>query len=90
MNELYMTYEQLGAQAAKAAADRLAAAIESVDRLLGEGAARQNPALVAALLQSTSTEYLALMFSHRIYPILEDVAGGLRDISDTLGEPGNG
>jgi hypothetical protein len=90
MNEIFMSYEQLGVQASRAALERLSSATEAIDRLLGEGAAKQNPALVAALMQATSIEYLALMFSHRIFPTLDEINAGLRDVADALDDSGNG
>ncbi len=85
MIESTMTYTELSDHAFKGAAEYLQMAIRHVDTLDGWGGAKQNPALVAALVQASAVEFLSLMVSHRAVPALSDLTGRVGDIADIAG-----
>lgn len=84
MSEDQMNYGELSAQAVLAARVYLTGAVNTVNEVMGDGAAAANPALVAAVLNATSTEYLASMLSHRIRPGLDGIADAIRDAGDAV------
>lgn len=78
-DEQAMTYTQLGMFASKSAHNYLVAAIDSIENVMGKGAAEKHPAIVAAMIQAASTEYLASMLSHRVAPELSAIASAIYD-----------
>lgn len=84
MSETQVTYGQLAAQASITARGYLTAAIETIDDLMGDGAARENPALVTAVMQAATADYLAAMFSHRVAPALSEIAVELRELTGAV------
>lgn len=84
MDELSMDYTRLGIHASKAAHDYLVEAIETVEKLMGKGAAERFPMIVAALVQASATDYQASMLSHRVYPGLESISLAIRDVAEAV------
>lgn len=58
-------------------AERLEAAMRVVDSLMGDGTADLHPQLVAAVLTSSSIEYLSTYMDCMIHPALESIAGAI-------------
>jgi hypothetical protein len=52
-------YDELHRQASMTVYDHLVAAVESIDRILGEGYAERNPVLVAAFIQACSVDFVS-------------------------------
>lgn len=84
MSEDLMNYGQISEMASRAAHNYLRSAVQTVNEVMGEGAAAANPALVAAVLNATSTEYLASMLSHRVRPGLDGIADAIRYAGDEI------
>lgn len=87
--ETSMSYGHLMKKASETARDYLIHAIADVDDLLGGGAAKKHPELVAALVQAAATDYVAAMLSHRVVPELAVIAqaiDGLQESIDQLGD----
>lgn len=84
MSENSMTYSQLGQEASVAAENYLKRAIESVEDLMGPGAAAKYPAIVAAVVAAAANDYAASMLSHRVTPALADIAEALGWISEAI------
>jgi hypothetical protein len=84
MSETLMTYSQLSQEASHAAENYLKRAIESVEDVMGLGAAAKYPAIVAAVVAAAASDYAASMLSHRVAPALADVAEALGWISEAM------
>lgn len=76
-DEQLMTYSQLSMHASQTAHNYLLGAIDSIEKVMGKGAAEKHPAIVAALIQAASTDYLASMLSHRVAPELSSIASAI-------------
>lgn len=70
--------------ASKTAHTYLAKAINSVNELMGDGAAKQHPQLVIAVMEAASRDYLAATLGQRIAPALDEVASAIRDAGDAI------
>lgn len=79
-----VSYGELSRAASKTAHEYLFRAIESVEYLMGKGAAKANPEIIAALINAASTDYLAAMLSHRVRPGLDGIADAIRDAGDAV------
>lgn len=81
-----MSYGDLAEHGRWTVQDHLRTAIQGIEKQMGKGAAEKYPQIVAAMVQASSTEFLASMMSHRIAPKLESLALAAYAIRDTLSE----
>lgn len=72
--------KQLMEQGADTAHTWLRKAIESIDDLMGEGAAKANPALVAAMLQASAADFATIKVSESIDRLADAVHTGLSNM----------
>jgi len=84
MSEEQMSYTQLSLHASSTAHNYLVAAIDSVEKMMGEGAAKAYPNLVAELVRAATADYMAAMLSHRIAPTLDRIAAGITEVADAI------
>lgn len=82
--ERALSLESLMRQATVTADTYLFAAIEAVEKRMGEGAAERFPQIVAAFVQAAAQDYLAGVVASRMVPAFEDVADAVRDAGDAV------
>jgi hypothetical protein len=75
--EITASGDTLMRQAMMTAADYLADAVRSIDAEFGAGYAKQNPALVAAYMQTAAADYAATVTAQQIRAGLEHIGAAL-------------
>lgn len=84
MSEDQMSYGELNNQAVMTATGYLKSAIRIVNDEMGDDAALKYPAIVAAVMNAASSDYLAAMLSHRVRPGLDGVADAVQRAGDAI------
>lgn len=76
-------FETIRVQAADAVEDYLAMAVRSIDRQFGNGFAKSNPALVAALVNASVAEFNSSTQAKVYASALDGIATALERIADS-------
>jgi hypothetical protein len=80
--DITATYDQLLAQTERTSNTDLLDAVNSIDKLFGEGFAKKNPALVATFIQTSSAD-----FHHAMLKLAaQDIRDGLRSLAEAIGD----
>lgn len=84
MSELSVGYTELSHQASMTAQGYLRRAIDSVEEVMGKGAASMYPGIVAAVVAAAASDYAAAMVSHRLVPAIADISDALGNVADAV------
>ena len=80
-------FEQLKEDAFAIAAGYFYSAVDVVEQKLGTGAAKANPALVTAIVQAATSEYIAVLNAKVYSSAAGDLASALNAVAGALSPP---